>query len=54
MFKDFQTFDLFLTKIKNISKTSINKHAEIGSPCRVPLSNLTHFFVFHPLMMQDS
>ena len=54
MFKDYKplTLGLFLTNIKNISKTSINKYADIGSPCRAPLSNLK-YFVFPPLMMQD-
>ena len=37
------TLGLILTNIKNISKTSINKYAEIGSPCRVPLFNLKSF-----------
>ena len=56
MFKDISAFDLglFLTKIKNISKTSINKCADIRSPCEAPLSNLKYFVVFPPLMMQDS
>ena len=34
------TLELFLTNIKNISETSMKKYAEIGSPCRMPLSNL--------------
>ena len=53
MFKPL-TLGLFLTNIENISKTSINKYADIGSPCRAPLSNLKYFVVFPPLMMQDS
>ena len=53
MFKPL-TLGLFLTNIKNISKTSINKYADIGSPCQAPLSNLKYFVVFPPLMMQDS
>ena len=53
MFKP-STLGLFLTNIKDISKTSINKYADIGSPCRAPLSNLKYFIVFLPLMMQDS
>ena len=47
------TLGLFLTNINNISKTSINKYADIGSPCRASLSNLKYFVVFPPLMMQD-
>ena len=48
------TLGLFLTNIKNISETSINKYADIGSPCRAPLSNLKYFVVFAPLTMQGS
>ena len=57
MSKDFQTFDLrviFNKYKKDISKTSINKYAEMGSPWQAPLSNLKDFAVFPPLMMQDS
>ena len=34
------TLGSFLANIKNISKTSIKKYADIGPPCRAPLSNL--------------
>ena len=56
MSKDLQTFDfrVIFNKCKTISKTSISKYTEIGSPCRAPLSNLRYFLVFSPLMMQDS
>ena len=37
-----------------ISKTSINKYAEVGSPCLVPLSSLKYFAVVPPLIAQDS
>ena len=53
MFKSL-TLGLFLTNIKNISKTSIKKYADIGSPCQAPLSNLKYVVVFPPLMMQGS
>ena len=53
MFKP-STLGLFLTNINDISKASINTYADIGSPCRAPLSNLKYFIVFLPLMMQDS
>ena len=53
MFKSL-TLRLFLTNIKNISKTSINKYADIGSPCQASLSNLKYFVVFPPLITQDS
>ena len=44
---------LFLTDIKNISKISIIKYAEIGSSCQKSLTNLKYFIVFSPLIMQD-
>ena len=31
------TLGLFSTLIKNISKISVNKYADIGTPCRKPL-----------------
>ena len=53
--KIFETvfLGLFLTDIKNISKTSIIKYAEIGSSCQKSLTNLNYFIVFSPLIMQD-
>ena len=56
MLKDIQKPDLrvIFNKYKNISKTSINKCAEIGLPCGAPLSNLKYFVVFPLLMMQNS
>ena len=41
MFKPL-TLGLFLTNTKIISKTSINKYADVGYPCRVFLSNLKY------------
>ena len=52
MFKPL-TLGLFLTNVKNISKTSISKYADIGSPCRAPLSNLKYFVAFSPIIMED-
>ena len=37
-----------------ISKTNINKHAEIGLPRLVSLSSLKQFVVVPPLISQDS
>ena len=56
MFKIIQTFDLrvMFNIYETISKTDINKYAEIGSPSRAPFSNLKYFVVFPPLMIQDS
>ena len=48
------TIGFFLTNIKNTSKASVKHYADIGSPCRAPLSNLKYFVIFLPLMMQDS
>ena len=45
---------LFVTNIKNISKTSINKESDIGYPSPACFSNLKYFVVFPPLMAQDS
>ena len=39
-----------LTKVKTTSKAIINRYAEIGSPCLVPLSNLK-FGVVLPLLI---
>ena len=45
MFKPL-TLGLILTNIKKISKTSTNKYADIGSPCRALLSNLKYLVIF--------
>ena len=36
-----------------ISNTSINKYAEIGSPCLVPLSSLKQFVAVPSIITQD-
>ena len=56
MFKASQTFDLrvIFNIYKKYFKTSINKYADIGSPCQATLSNLKYFVVFPSTMMQDS
>ena len=41
-------------KIKAISKTRINKQAEIGYPCLVPFLSLKYFVVVPPLIIQNS
>ena len=48
------TLGLFLTNLKNTSKTIINLYADIRFPCHATLSNFKYFAVFPLLMMQDS
>ena len=43
-----------LIKLNTISRTRINKKADIGSPWRVTLSNLKYFIVNPPFIMHDS
>ena len=48
------TLGSFWANIISISKTSINKYADITSSCCAPLFDLKYLVVFPPLMMQDS
>ena len=54
--KHFDTFDilLFFINIKSISKQSIKRCNDTGSPCHAPFSSLKYFVVIPPFITQDS
>ena len=46
-------FRFDLITVNTTCNTNVNKKANIGSPWRVPLSNVKYFVVIHPLIILD-